>query len=269
MADLLTELDTNIPSRLPTKAIKTASRRKTRVLSPPVSQEKKISMAKSAFKDDDVRMVNTPPREANYDDEALPLGFEDDNTLMSDPLPSSPITKAVERKIQTVVKAEEEEDDDMMEIAQVAGDHNVKTASVNMSGSRPVPKVIKQQPYPSPESSSPTRPPADAVDPSTWNDVTSKLNVLSSQSTDSIKHGKMDVKNITEDDGSIRMFWTDFTEVNGSLCLFGKIKDRNSGAYASAFVKVDNILRKLFFLPRTHRLRKYEGSPLGRNAHNF
>ena len=49
------------------------------------------------------------------------------------------------------------------------------------------------------------------------------------------------------------MFWTDYTEINGSLCLFGKVKDKSSGNFASAFVKIDNILRKLYFLPREHR----------------
>ena len=194
------------------------------------------------------------------DDNALPQAFDDFDVPMSDPLPSSPTTKAVERKGQQNIKPEEEEEDDIMEIAQVAGDRNIKTASVNMSGSRPAPKVIRNQPYPSPESSSPTRPPADAVDPSTWNDVTSKLNVLSSQGAESSGYGKIDVQNVVEDDGSLRMFWTDFTEVNGSLCLFGKIKDKKSGANVSAFVKVDNILRKLFFLPRSHRQREYYNS---------
>ena len=194
------------------------------------------------------------------DDNALPQAFDDFDVPMSDPLPSSPTTKAVERKGQQNIKPEEEEEDDIMEIAQVAGDRNIKTASVNMSGSRPAPKVIRNQPYPSPESSSPTRPPADAVDPSTWNDVTSKLNVLSSQGAESSGYGKIDVQNVVEGDGSLRMFWTDFTEVNGSLCLFGKIKDKKSGANVSAFVKVDNILRKLFFLPRSHRQREYYNS---------
>ena len=49
------------------------------------------------------------------------------------------------------------------------------------------------------------------------------------------------------------MFWTDYTEVNGSLCLFGKVQDKKSKRYVSCFVKIDNILRKLFFLPREHR----------------
>lgn len=255
MADLLGEVDTNIPSRVPTKTVKTASRRKTRVLSPPVSQEKKTSLPKADGMDPATHLLNTRPLEAAYDDsDDLPQIMDDNDMPMSDPLQSSPLGKAVERKGQQAMK-QEDEDDDMMEIAQVAGGHNIKTASVNMSGSRPAPKIIKKAPYPSPESSSPTRPPADAVDPSTWNDVTSKLNVLSSQESETTRYGKIDIQSVVEDDGSLRMFWTDYTEVNGSLCLFGKVKDKRNGGYASTFMKVDNVLRKLFFLPRTYRQR--------------
>ena len=173
----------------------------------------------------------------------------------SDPIPSSPTINAVDRKGQQSIKVEEE-DDDMMEVAQAIGDHKVKSASVNMSGSRPAPKVAKVPAYPSPASSSPTRPPVDAVDASAWNDVTSKLNVLSSQESETTSFGKLQIEDTTESDGSLHFFWTDYTEVNGSLCLFGKVKNKNSGAYVSAFVKVDNILRKLYFLPRIHRQSK-------------
>jgi len=255
MADLLGEVDTNIPSRRPSKTVKTTSQRKTRVLSPPVSQEKKIQLPKADGVSVSAHLLNTPPLETAYDeDDALLQIMDDYDNPMSDPLPSSPTSKAVERKGQQSVKQEDDEDD-MMEIAQVAGDHNVKTASVNMSGSRPAPKIVKNPPYPSPESSSPIRPPADAVDPSAWNSVTSKLNVLSSQGSETSSYGKTDVQNVTEDDGTLRMFWTDYTEVNGSLCLFGKAKDKRTGAFASTFLKVDNILRKLYFLPRTYRQR--------------
>lgn len=258
MADLFKDVDTNIPSRLPTKTVKTASRRKTRVLSPPISQEKEPQLPRLNQNDHGVHLLNTPPMETTHGDhDALPLAFDEDDIPMSDPLPSSPTTKIAERRGHQIVKKEDEDDDDMMEIAQVAGDHSVKTANVNISGSRPAPKIVKAQPYPSPESSSPTRPPADAVDPSTWNDVTSKLNVLSSQGVESASYGKIDVQSVSEADGSLRIFWIDFTEVNGSLCLFGKVKDKDKGGYVSAFVKVDNILRKLFFLPRIHRHREY------------
>ena len=256
MNDLLGEVDTNLPSRIPIKTMKTASRRKTRVLSPPISQEKKIQLPKTNSIGDVGCMLNTPPMEKAYDDDAaFPNPVDDYDALLSDPLPSSPVSKAVERKGQQAVKPEVE-DDDMMEIAQVAGDPNVETANVNMSGSRPAPKISKEPAYPSPESSSPTRPPADAVDPSAWDDVTSKLNVLSSQGTETTSYGKIDVQHVTEEDGSIRMFWTDYTEINGCLCFFGKVKDKKTNTYVSTFMKVDNILRKLYFLPRTYRQSK-------------
>lgn len=177
-------------------------------------------------------------------------GIDEDDLPMNNLQPSSPVVKAVERKSHVTVKAEEEEDD-MMEVAQADG---IATASVNISGTRPVLKIKKTEAYPSPASSSPTRPAPKHVDSSAWNDVTSKLNVMnSSQSSETMTFGKLDYKDAIEEDGSLRMFWTDYTEINGSLCLFGKVQDKKNGSYVSCFVKVDNILRKLFFLPRHTR----------------
>ncbi|KAK4690388.1 DNA polymerase alpha subunit A, partial [Lecanoromycetidae sp. Uapishka_2] len=243
MADLLGEVDVNIPSRAPTRNVKTASRHKTRVLSPPVSREKKIILPKKTEADNATHLLNTPPLEpSNGDDEDF-IGAMDDDVAFppSDPIPSSPTTNAVDRKGRQPVKIEDE-DEDMMEVAQAIGDHKVKAASVNMSGARPAPKIIKAPAYPSPASSSPIRPPADNVDASAWNDVTSKLNVLSSQETAATSFGKTKIEDATEDDGSLRFFWTDYTEVNGSLCLFGKVKDQNSGAYieAAEFTPLNN-----------------------------
>ncbi|KAL8766703.1 MAG: hypothetical protein Q9209_006572 [Squamulea sp. 1 TL-2023] len=253
MADLLGEVDTNIPSRQPMKAIKNDSRRKIRVLSPPMSQEKPVRIPKQQSKDK--AALNTPPLDITDDyDDFLP-NFREENVPMSDALPSSPIEKAIERKAP--IKDEAEDDDnDFMEVTQALASKDLKAASVNMSGSRPAPKVVKKEaPYPSPASSSPTRPPADTVDPAAWNDVTSRLNVLSSQGPETMSFGKVKIEDAVEGDGTLRMFWTDYTEINGSLCLFGKVKDKSSNSYVSAFVKIDNILRKLFFLPRTYRQR--------------
>ena len=258
MADLLGDVDTNVPSRVPVKTVKNESRRKVRVLSPPVAENKKPRLPKTSASANVEHLMDTPPNEPNYDDgDDYMGGFDGDDLPANDPMPSSPIQKAVERKGLAAVKVEEEDDDDM-EISQAVGDHSVKAASVNISGSRPVPKALKQpSSYPTPESSSPTRAPTDNVDPSAWNDVTSKLNVLSSPASSTSVPGKLGVKDAIEGDGSIRMFWTDYTEVNGSLCLFGKVKDRSTGSYVSAFVKVDNVLRKLFFLPRVYKQRMY------------
>ena len=258
MADLLGEVDTNPPSRratASTRTVRTEGRRKTRVLSPPISEKRNFQLPRTTALGGLGQQLNTPPVESahDYDDDFLQVAEEDDAPI-DDVMPSSPITKAVERKAQVPVKVEEEEDD-VMEISQAVGDHNVKSASINMSGSRPVAKIIKKAPYPSPESSSPTRPPSDDVDPSAWNDLTSKLNVLSSPAPEATGFGKLKASDATEGDGSLRMFWTDYTEINGSLCLFGKVLDKKSGSYVSAFIKVDNILRKLFFLPREYRQR--------------
>lgn len=254
MADLLGEVDTNLPSRLPLplKTVRNVTHRKVRVLSPPLSENRPLPSIKTTKSEQTTHLLHTPPGEPTYDEDfCFGGGLDDDDFPSNEEMPSSPITKAVERKKTPHIKAEDVEDEDMMEVAKAVGDHNVKSASINLSGARPAPK-IKQSPYPSPESPSPIRPPADSVDPSAWNEVTSKLNVLAAET---VAYGKLKPEDALEEDGNIRMFWTDYTEINGSLCLFGKVKDKNTGMHVSAFVKVENILRKLYFLPRAYRQR--------------
>lgn len=196
-----------------------------------------------------LRAPATPPTDQDFGNNDFMIGMDDNDVLVDDPQPSSPVAKAVERKSNVNIKVEED-DEEAMEVAQADG---IVTESVNMSGTRPMSK-IKVEAYPSPASSSPTGAPLRQVDASTWNDVTDKLNVVnSSQSTETMTFGKLDHNNAIEKDGSLRMFWTDYTEVNGSLCLFGKVQDKKSGSFVSCFVKVDNILRKLYFLPRQYR----------------
>ena len=173
-----------------------------------------------------------------------------DDEPMSDPLPSSPIAKAVQRKAKVQVK-EEEEDDDIMDVAPAVGQEGRTTASVNMKGSRPPPK-IKPTSLPSPVSSSPPPTVAD-TEAATWTNVTSKLAIASSPANDTQTFGKMKPQDAIEEDGSLRFFWLDYTEVNGNLCLFGKVKHKGTGQYQSAFVKVDNILRTVYFLPRQYK----------------
>ena len=173
---------------------------------------------------------------------------------MSDPLPSSPAAKVVERREQATIKTENVEEDDLMEIAEVTGHSNIRTANVNIKGSRPVPKLSKLA-YPTPASSSPTGAASEGVDMTAINSVTEKLNILSSPPKEASFAGKLSPSDACEEDGSLRFFWTDYTEVNGDLCLFGKVKNRKDGSFVSCFVKVNNILRKLYFLPREYRQR--------------
>ena len=259
MADLLGDVNPNIPGKAPSygKPIKGNDRRKTRILSPPLEDRETTARrpAKSAANSD---ILDTPPiaTAAQDDDDAYFMPQIDDDVPMSDPLLSSPAAKAVERKEKSTanIKMEEVEEDDLMEVAEVQGHSTLKAANVNMKGSRPVPKVVKPV-YPTPNSSSPTRAPNDAIDMTAINDVTEKLNILSSPPAETASAGKIAAKDALEDDGTLRFFWTDYTEVNGSLCLFGKVKNRTNDSYVSCFVKVDNILRKLYFLPREYKQR--------------
>ena len=267
MAGLLGEIGTNVaPSRAPTRNIvRSETRRKVRVLSPPLSQ-KNTPERNPLRLSEKVEVENigpTPPAEEKqqyegFEDDGPVPQFDGDDAFMSDPVPSSPLSKAVERKSSTTMKDEVEDgddDDDIMDVAQAIGDRSGGTANVNIAGSRPPPPPKAQKTaYPLPSSSSPMAPTptSDTVDPP-WNDVRSKLNVLSSPANDARAFGKVQAPDVVEEDGSLRMFWLDYTEVNGSLCLFGKVKNKTTGAFVSAFVKIDNILRKLYFLPREHR----------------
>ncbi|KAF7944196.1 hypothetical protein EAE96_010598 [Botrytis aclada] len=254
---LLENIDTNVPrpKAQPSRASRTQEKRRTRALSPSLNESRHTSKRTKVA---DSRPANTtaapssPPVYMGDEDDFM-TGIDDDVMPMDEPQPSSPVAKAVERRLHISVKEEEEEEDeDMMEVAQADG---ITASSVNISGIRPPPN-LKKELYPTPTTSSPPRGPIDEVDASSWNDVTQRLNVMnSSQPTETTSFGKLDYNDAIEEDGSLNMFWTDYTEMHGNLCLFGKVKNKKTGTFVSCFVKVDNVLRKLFFLPRQYRQR--------------
>lgn len=252
LADLLGEVDTNIPAPAPrlSKIERSGDRRKSRALSPvaePIQKRQKRT---------DTRLPSPPVGHVDSDDGFIPAA--DDGVLgtqdgpMSDPAPSSPAAKKAERKAHVKQEPEDDEDEDMMEVAHAGA---VNSASVNIAGSRPVKKLLKQDPYPSPASSSPLKQAPDtSVDSTSWNNLTDRLNVVTNP-TETRGIGKIDHQDAIEADGSLNFFWTDYTEINGSLCLFGKVLNKKTNVYVSCFVKIDNILRKLYFLPRQQRFR--------------
>jgi DNA polymerase alpha subunit A len=255
MADLLGEVDVNVTRNRPPqrmKPVKDEARRKTRVLSPP-THETRQTKAPASRNDSELVKDEFPSENFPVDeDEAIMRPMDDDDVLMSDPLPSSPVGKAVERKNLVVIKTEPAEDEDDMEVDANLAHATNGPVSINKSGSRPVPK-IKKDPYPTPDSSSPLRP-SNNVDSSAWTSVTSKLNVVSSPAAPQTSTvGKLKPELALEEDGSLNMFWFDYIEIKGSLCLFGKVKYKSTGGYASCFMKIDNIQRRLYFLPRQYR----------------
>lgn len=59
---------------------------------------------------------------------------------------------------------------------------------------------------------------------------------------------------ILEADGSLRFFWLDYLEHDGKLYFVGKTQDKNSKAWVSCCVAVENLERNLFILPRERQL---------------
>lgn len=175
-----------------------------------------------------------------------------DIPMSEGPAPSSPAAKVAQRKAQVKQEPKDDEDEDMMEVAHAG---TIATTSVNLTSSRPIKKIIKAESYPTPASSSPVKANGAAVDSTSWNALTERLNVVSSSPSETKGIGKIDHKDAVEEDGSLNFFWTDYMEINGSLCLFGKVLNKKTRSYVSCFVKVDNILRKLYFLPRQHRVQ--------------
>jgi DNA polymerase alpha subunit A len=240
LEDLLGEFDNSaIRTGSPMKKVKTEQlARKARKLSPPRKGSKKFQMRSSP-----------PPQmddDSDYGDD-IPLAappMEDYDTHMSDaPIPpSSPLAKAADRKLKI-----EDDDDDDFAVAEIKGNKNIRAAKVNLTSTRPAAAAALPTP------ATPTKT-AATIDSSTWTQVTGALNVVTA-TTAGPSFGKVSPDDAAEEDGSIKMFWLDYTEANGSLILFGKVKDKRSGKYVSAFLKVDGILRNLFFLPREHRVR--------------
>ncbi|EEY20899.1 DNA polymerase alpha catalytic subunit [Verticillium alfalfae VaMs.102] len=256
LADLLGEVDTNVPAPVPrsTKRHRSPDRqqRRVRVASPPSHERSQPLAKRSKIRDD---RPSSPPAADDIlvDDNSVPTMDDDELPTqfpMSDPAPSSPAAKVAERKAQ-IKKEPDDDDDDMMEVAHAG---TVTAASVNIAGSRPPKKLIKPEPYPAPITSSPVKQ-ESAIDPSAWNDITNNLNIVSNSVSEVKSIRKIDYKDAIEEDGSLNMFWTDYTEVSGSLCLFGKVLNKKTGQHVSCFVKIDNILRKLFFLPRETRVQ--------------
>ena len=90
-----------------------------------------------------------------------------------------------------------------------------------------------------------------------WSAVQDSL--LPQASTSEIDHvsaptGSTKAENILDDDdGSLKMFWLDFMELEGAVHLVGKVLDRKTGKYVSACVSVNGIQRNLFVKPRAKR----------------
>ncbi|KAK9331740.1 hypothetical protein V1520DRAFT_337077 [Lipomyces starkeyi] len=150
---------------------------------------------------------------------------------------------------------EDEQGDDLAIERPTGASTNIPVVSVNISASRPSlprakPKPVTDDPR--------TDPVTDPVEGSgMWTTMNSALPVaLASSPAQNVPQtvGKLPLAEVEEDDGSVKMFWTDYCELGDRLLLFGKTKHKKSNTYVSCMVQVSGIMRKLYFLPRSHRV---------------
>lgn len=259
MADLLGDFDNaNTPtaSYSNRRRVKEEAAPRTRRLSPPLKSRADRPRVKAEPESPAKYIGSSPPpflSGANDDDQydvdlVMNTNYDGDDVEMGDmpEPPSSPTVKAVLRK--TGEMALDDDDDDDFAVMEIKGIKGLRGAAVNISAAKaaPVPKIEEKKPLP-----------LQDVDSSSWKKVVANLNTTQARSHEGISAGKLNPKDAIEEDGSLRFFWIDYTEVNGSLCLFGKVRVKNSDNYASCFVKLDGSLRRLYFLPRQHRMRRY------------
>lgn len=257
MADVLGDFDnTTTPVTFNTRRhVKREPVSKSRRLSPPL---KKARNAKSRIKEEYESLPNalgsSPPPFTRADDEyddsfMMSMNSRDEDIEMGDiaVLPSSPTVKAVQRRTSAMVLDDDDSDSDGdVAIMEIKGVKGLKAAPVNMSACKSIPKVEEEKPRPVPD-----------IDVSSWKKVGENLKATNVPSFESISDGKLNLVDVLEEDDTLRFFWIDYIEVNGSLCLFGKVRRKNSNKYVSCFVKVDGVMRVLHFLPRVHRIRKF------------
>lgn len=185
-----------------------------------------------------------PPLSDSMDMYTPDVNLDSDMTDMPE-TPSSPTTQAIKRKVP-------EPEAEMIIAKPLAGllSSRSERASVNIAPTRMRPKVMET---PSKLSNGIAFSPSGPVEPSQWLELGSKLKTTDSPKPSAV-YGKIKAEGVLEEDGSLKMFWTDVCDVGGILCLFGKVQVKASHNYVSCFLRVDGILRNLYFLPRDYKL---------------
>lgn len=176
-------------------------------------------------------------------------GSSDGNPQSSPPKPINSSRGSIFDKRQSDCKAGEEDENDLIVRAPVAFNGQVQK-SINLRSMRP--KVVVEADLKKEESVPPLLS-SDAIDASSWMDISKTLNVVQS-TTPANGTNRVNTSDCLEAVGTIMFYWVDYIEVNGILGLFGKVKDKSSGRYVSAYCRVDGIMRNLYFLPRGQKL---------------
>lgn len=135
-------------------------------------------------------------------------------------------------------------------------------------GEDPTPKIKKEEPKPA-NLKSPLKPlngvkstddkkKFDATP--AWLSVYDSLSVSKDEGlgTSGPAHVNPTNLSVLEEDGSLRFFWLDYLEHDGKLYFVGKTQDKNSKAWVSCCVTVENLERNLYVLPRERQWEEDE-----------
>ncbi|KAK9448679.1 uncharacterized protein V1518DRAFT_417885 [Limtongia smithiae] len=151
-------------------------------------------------------------------------------------------------------------DDEVMEFETLTTTNlNAPIKRINIAASKPVVQkqdmnlkagtesVIEQTDV------TPVRQKADVANSHAWTSMNSALpvSVVSSPASSSVgMMNKIPFGDVVEDDGTVKMFWTDYCDMGDRLILFGKTMLKKCDKYVSCMLQIKNIKRRLFFLPR-------------------
>ncbi|KAG4303428.1 hypothetical protein PCK1_000392 [Pneumocystis canis] len=247
MAGILGEIDNEELKRTSKKASKSMSIPRKRLASPSKNSTilNRLEKANSIFARQ--KLSKSSIHSTNND-------YHIQNQLCSDAIPSDPPSKIDTPSSSMNIpddtfetKSEEENEFVVKQLIK----HDIQQNKTIISNKLELPSFTsKSDPIPEITSS----PILEKINASQWLDVNKSLNITSSPEVLSYSGKKENPDDFIEEDGSLKMFWLDYTELNNTLCLFGKVFDKKSQKYLSCFLQIHGIMRNLYFLPRDFKL---------------
>ena len=166
-----------------------------------------------------------------------------------------------------------EDDEEEFSFKAVEGKRENKVVNAMATKAQTSPKPAPSSPQPaSPQTASPKSAPSPAAAETpaklqSWQSV----HMVDASSTPDVASSPAGAKDATEQTAapgqvqcveanrSVHFFWTDYYEVQGTIHLFGKVRDQKSGRFVSACVSVGGVERCVFLQPRERTLR--DGHP--------
>lgn len=208
---------------------------------PPPSFKCEIPSPPSIVRDEDVDM-----RDGAFEDtmEYGPAEYNNEESKTSELL-----SRKTSKSESPAPEEEDDDDDDDLAIKTLTGTKtskrvniiSVKTSSIGISKVKP----DAEPPLDEPKSDVPS----DGIEAPSWPNIENHVQVFN----DSLSGKSFNKENLSDSEGTLKFFWTDYYEAPDSLILFGKTKLNESDTYVSGCVQISGMCRDVYFLPRKFR----------------